>query len=120
MSLCGFVSCKRVCVCLIVGSCVRVCIHAFFLFPPSLVCFRRAVEILSKPNYRSADSVTMHCRQTGKKNLSNFELELKKKRVFMLYSQCSHIWAGVIRGYREEESEPRCSDKKPKKKKKNT
>lgn len=86
--------------------------------PPSLVCFRRAVEILSKPNYRSADSVTMHCRQTGKKNLSNFELELKKKRVFMLYSQCSHIWAGVIRGYREEESEPRCSDKKPKKKKK--
>lgn len=36
----------------------------------------------------------------------------------MLYSQCSHIWAGVIRGYREEESEPRCSDKKPKKKEK--
>lgn len=69
------------------------CLHTrLFFVPPSLVCFRRAVEILSKPNYRSADSVTMHCRQTGKKNLSNFELEFKKKE----YSCC--IPSAVISG----------------------
>lgn len=33
----------------------------------------------------------------------------------MPYSQCTHIWAGMIRWGKEEAREPRNSDKKPKK-----
>lgn len=70
------------------------------------------------PNYRTAGLVATHCCQTKerereKKELCNFELDLKN--VFMPYSQCTHIWAGMIRGRGEEAREPRNSDKKPKK-----